>query len=367
VTTYAVPGYPHLRTTRPQGTAAQLGQGRIDIQDVSPALLRALDQVGAMLHSFVDIFSGYRTPAYSASVGGFAGDPHSRHVAVDATVGGKPLGAALSAAQWGSLGVTSGNQPNFYQGKPDPTHVQLKSGDQLGAPAATSTGGNLGTFIDGVLRAIGAPLTTTNRLLLAAWASAEGTKAKFNPLATTQPAAGASNFNSVGVKNYRSFQQGVQATATTLQNGHYQGIVSALRRGDVAPNDVVNRYAREFDTWGTGAGAVSSQVHSLTSGQGSALFPGVGKWLTSLPGGDLLFGGGPGNIQGDIASGGLAGLWKLIGNLLDAHWWLRVLQLLAGGVLALAGLYLLARQIGMPSAASAAIPKPVQAAAEATA
>lgn len=361
---YTVPGYSHVATSRPQGDASQLGAGRIDVRDLQPGLLAILERVGEMLRQTVVIFSGYRTSAYSASVGGFAGDPHSRRIAVDATVGGKPLGAALSTAEWAQLGITSGNTPGFFHGQPDPTHVQLSSsGDRLGAPTPAATGTSLTDFVDALLQAIGAPVNAANRLLVAAWISAEGTKARFNPLATTQSAPGASNFNSVGVKNYPTFAAGVHATAQTLQNGRYPGILSSLRSGTAAPNDVVNRYAREFNTWGTGAGAVASQLHGLQGGKSSALFPGVGKWLTSLPGGNALFGGGPANLQNSVMDFGRIG--ELIGNLVDPHWWLRVLELLGGGVLVLTGLYLLAKQIGLPSPAGAIPSRRVAAAAAA--
>lgn len=87
---------------------------------------------------------------------------------------------------------------------------------------------------------------------------AENTKAANNPLATTQPANGASDFNSSGVKNYPSFQTGVTATIQTLQNGYYNGIVNDLRKGNISPYNIITNNAAEFDKWGTGAGLLSS-------------------------------------------------------------------------------------------------------------
>ena len=49
---------------------------------------------------------------------------------------------------------------------------------------------------------MGAPLTDRNVYFLVAWMDMEGTSAKWNPLATTTRGSGASDFNSVGVKNY---------------------------------------------------------------------------------------------------------------------------------------------------------------------
>jgi peptidoglycan hydrolase CwlO-like protein len=80
------------------------------------------------------------------------------------------------------------------------------------------------------LAALGALTSHGNLVAMVAWESAEGTMASWNPLATTYDMPGATLFNSVGVKNYRSLAQGVQATIGTLQApGHgYQAIVGDL-------------------------------------------------------------------------------------------------------------------------------------------
>ena len=92
-----------------------------------------------------------------------------------------------------------------------------------------------------------------NRELLGAWAQAEGGTARFNPLNTTQPWPNATNYNSVGVKNYRTGSDGVHATAVTLLNGHYDGIVADLRAAKKTARRIVEDNAHEFDVWGTGA------------------------------------------------------------------------------------------------------------------
>lgn len=100
-----------------------------------------------------------------------------------------------------------------------------------------------------LLAQLGMPKTPENVRALSAWAQAEGTSAKFNPLATTQSAAGATNFNSVGVKNFTSYEQGLAATVKTLTNGRYEPILAALRSGDSA---VAVGRAVEASPWGTG-------------------------------------------------------------------------------------------------------------------
>lgn len=107
--------YPFLHTARRD----------VDWRHVSPILLRQLNALGRELGKIIVIFSGYRSDRYSEKVGGFAGDPHTRHIAVDATIGGKPIGQVVSPRLFYKYSLRSGNQPNFYRGKRDPSHVDL--------------------------------------------------------------------------------------------------------------------------------------------------------------------------------------------------------------------------------------------------
>lgn len=123
---YPVAGYPYLQTARPQGDAAQLEAGDVDVRDVDPKLLKDLEEVGEQLGEKLTIVSGYRTDSYSIQVGGFAGDPHTRGIAADVYVGSRPIGSVPDALQDAeAVGLVSGAQPGFYNGKPDPEHVQL--------------------------------------------------------------------------------------------------------------------------------------------------------------------------------------------------------------------------------------------------
>lgn len=89
---------------------------------------------------------------------------------------------------------------------------------------------------------------------LEAWHRAEGGSASFNWLNTTQPADGATNYNSVGVKNYPSYEAGIQATAVTLQNGFYPRTLAGLASNQPVVDD------GEMGVWGTGGGAVRAQL-----------------------------------------------------------------------------------------------------------
>lgn len=102
-----------------------------------------------------------------------------------------------------------------------------------------------------ILRGVGAPVTPQNLLFVNDWAKAEGGGAANNPFNTTEPGYGATgNYNSVGVKDYATPQQGVQATLATLQNGRYGNILSALKQGTNARSAA---QALAASPWGTGA------------------------------------------------------------------------------------------------------------------
>src|SRR5438132_2786662 len=123
----------------------------------SPSFLSDLYSLARAFPNLVfDVCSGYRTPQQSVAVGGFANDPHTRGIAADITVGGKPIGQVFTQAQLARYGLMSGNTPNFYKGKPDPSHLQLTTGLNSTpvlqampgtAPSGTLTGQGLLSFI----------------------------------------------------------------------------------------------------------------------------------------------------------------------------------------------------------------------------
>ena len=97
------------------------------------------------------------------------------------------------------------------------------------------------------------PYTLENLRLGLAVTRVEGSNARWNPWDTTEPWPGATDYNSVGVKNYRRPLDGIVATAVTLTNGHYDGWLGAMQAGRLSARAIVARHAAEFDTWGTGA------------------------------------------------------------------------------------------------------------------
>jgi hypothetical protein len=104
------------------------------------------------------------------------------------------------------------------------------------------------------LTKLGMPVTGPNVQAVTAWEQAEGTKAAFNPLATTQSGfAGETQFNSVGVKNYTTYQDGIDANVKVITNGLYPNIIAALQQGT---DSMAVAKAIENSPWGTGGGVV---------------------------------------------------------------------------------------------------------------
>jgi len=85
-----------------------------------------------------------------------------------------------------------------------------------------------------LLGTLGYKTTPQNLKFLDTWQRWEGghtnNSARFNWLNTTHGDGPA--INSVGVKRFASFQQGIQSTAQTLMNGRYDDILDGLASGD---------------------------------------------------------------------------------------------------------------------------------------
>lgn len=100
-------------------------------------------------------------------------------------------------------------------------------------------------FARALARKLRAPYFIPQRRALLTWMQCEGDAARYNPLGTTLPLSSltapsgvaSTRFNEIGVQNYSSFEDGVFATAKTLNDGanragdplHYKPIRRRLR------------------------------------------------------------------------------------------------------------------------------------------
>jgi hypothetical protein len=113
------------------------------------------------------------------------------------------------------------------------------------------TGAPLQAFLTGVLSAlgIGGAMRPWALEFMTEWARWENTEARNNPLATTRKIdRGETNFNSHGVKNYASIEDGQRGTVETIRLSHYTTVLASM-----VANRVVDRaqVVIELRTWGT--------------------------------------------------------------------------------------------------------------------
>lgn len=144
----------------------------------------------------------------------------------------------LSATQ----ATIQGKNPKFAAATPGLNSGVAPSGFQGNPSFATNIRGPVNSsqraWIVAVLLGIGAPPTKANIDSLVAWGNHEsvwpggpnmgGTYNLFN---TTLSMPGATDYNSVGVKNYPTATVGVAATVATLLESNYNDVTAALRTG----------------------------------------------------------------------------------------------------------------------------------------
>lgn len=137
------------------------------------------------------------------------------------------------------------------------------------------------------LSLVGAPVTLANLEAMSAWIAAEGTAAKYNPLAviskpTADAMGGTSNldgwtdFNSHTVKNFANYEQGLKMNAYHIMK-HGKGVINALKKGSANPYDVVTAIEKMVDAWAPDYAArgvlESRKVGTNVSGGGDPSLP----------------------------------------------------------------------------------------------
>jgi hypothetical protein len=123
-TTSAANAAPLVATTAPgfvadPGTTQNVGQ--------LPVLTARLDALGKALHVTIFGISGYRSPAHSVAVGGFANDPHTQGLAEDIGVGSllRSSAAQISEATLARYGLYRPFDPSGDPSNSEVNHIQL--------------------------------------------------------------------------------------------------------------------------------------------------------------------------------------------------------------------------------------------------
>ena len=129
--------------------------------------------------------------------------------------------------------------------------------------SSSAASANMEQVAEDILTAAKLPVTDANVAVITTMARGEGMDPSTNNwLATTTPEPGSGQFNSVGVQTFPSYSEGVDATARTLLNGNYKGMVELMQSGadlkTIASNPEVQANLR---TW---QGGSSEDVNNLT-------------------------------------------------------------------------------------------------------
>ena len=103
-------------------------------------------------------------------------------------------------------------------------------------------------FYSKILQGIDAPVTKNTLTFFFAWRDAESGNCSYNPFATTQPYGNSTKFNSAGVRNYESEEDGIAATIKTLLNGRYTDLVNRLQT-DLDPLEIAA--SLDLNIWGS--------------------------------------------------------------------------------------------------------------------
>lgn len=180
-------------------------------------------------------------------------------------------GMALAYTATGGLLLFSG-----YKGSTIPDTVKhvlqgnlnVTPGETIGTPTVTDSSGASGaggnvpdvsasasqtTWNTDLLKAIGAPASAANLQSLANWEAKEEPTNDWahwnNPLNTTVGAG--TPMNSAGVQQFSTLQEGLNATAATLEQGNFQAIRMALISGQGLSSGI-SGVSQELSTWSGG-------------------------------------------------------------------------------------------------------------------
>jgi Peptidase M15 len=117
-------GAPLVKATHP-GFVPDPGTSQV--QGELPVLTARLNHLAQALGVVIYGISGYRTPAHSVAVGGFANDPHTQGLAEDIGVGSllRSSAAQISEAEFARYGLYRPFDPSGDPNNTEVNHLQL--------------------------------------------------------------------------------------------------------------------------------------------------------------------------------------------------------------------------------------------------
>lgn len=142
----------------------------------------------------------------------------------------------------------------------------------------------------------------------------------YNLFATEQSYPGDTYWNQAGVRNYPSFDDGVAATATTLENGYYTELVAALKANDFTALSTP-AVLKDLSTWcgGCGYGGSFSQMALRKTGYYDGFYGDApnNPPVIAGPGADKDYTVVRGDNLSEIAYKQFGGSWETLYNYAD--------------------------------------------------
>lgn len=108
---------------------------------------------------------------------------------------------------------------------------------------------NRGEFGRECFKRVSVPPNGKTLTFFVAWCAFENTMALNNPCATEKHYGNSYDFNSAGVQNYPTWQDGVDAWVLTIENGYYDNLLKVLRKSTSSPRAMLN--ALDNAPWGS--------------------------------------------------------------------------------------------------------------------
>lgn len=170
----------------------------------------------------------------------------------------------------GVQALIAGKNPNTAQ---QTNPIQSATNTATGGIVAPGTGQTYQDFWQAVFNVLGKPSSLGNLEAMAGISNFEGLNSYYNPMnieyhpGDNPVLQGVDNWNSVGVQEYVSFDQGVKATAYFLTEPHWAGVNTALTTGSY---DLVNAAIKQAYTWAAyqaPAKATADQILATRLGQ----------------------------------------------------------------------------------------------------
>lgn len=221
----------------------------------------------------------------------------------------------------GVMGVRAGNSDKSKYGKIKTSAGTYVSVEGFKHGGMARSGVDITRWTQDFLKQVGAPITLANMEAISAWIAAEGTTARFNPLAviskpTAEAMGGTSNldgwsdFNSHTVKNFANYEQGLKMNAYHVMN-HGKGVVKALKSNTENPYDIITAIEKMVKSWTTDRGityaarGVLEGRHVPTSLSGDPDIPALGSSASNSGSASMsVTGGATFNISPNIVMSG---------------------------------------------------------------